>query len=332
MIVGAISYAAGAIWPYRFVASIWKSLLTRFPSSLSIETNTPVLSITTISTANSASSPARHPYAVLTRRGSIHARHVIHATNAYSNTLLPGLRGKLAGVLAHMSAQRPGPFLPDLDGGRSWSVIYGKAFDYVTQRPTSKSSDGSKRTGDLMLGGGFARAADQGVGFLGEYNDSKVDALSSAHLMGIFPAIFGKRWRGEVEGGGKEESQATMVWTGILAITGDFCPFVGRLDDRLTGRTLSASRAALQSTEGKKGLGDGTGEGEGDGWGAEPGEWISAGYCGDGMVWAWLCGSAVAEMVAGKMPNEVDGFPSELLASYERVRKADLVNLLDEIM
>lgn len=42
LVSGAISYDAGALWPYRLVTSIYSSLLTKYPSNLSIETHTVV--------------------------------------------------------------------------------------------------------------------------------------------------------------------------------------------------------------------------------------------------------------------------------------------------
>jgi hypothetical protein len=75
--------------------------------------------------------------------------------------------------------------------------------------------------------------------------------------------------------------------------------------------------------------------------GVQPGEWVSAGYCGDGMVWAWLSGTAVGLKLAGseadnvpKMPGTLGGrledwFPNELEPTLQRVKKANLENLVD---
>ena len=233
-----------------------------------------------------SSSSSSHPYQVLTSRGTILARHVVHANNAFAPRLIPGLKGKMSGFLAHMSSQRPGGDLPDLDGRRSWSVMYdGNMFDYVTQRP----SEGG-RPGDLLLGGGFSRSSEQGIDAVGVFDDSRVDALPSAHLFGIFPAIFEPRWGSS----GSVAAAAKRVWTGIVALTGDMRPFVGRLDKRLTERDAAAAGSPVA---GKGAVG------------SSPGEWVSAGYCGDGMVWAWLCGTALGKMVLGE---EVEWFPPEL--------------------
>ncbi|KAK3939247.1 FAD dependent oxidoreductase-domain-containing protein [Diplogelasinospora grovesii] len=318
-IKGAISYKAGALWPYRFVTSIWKQLLDEFPESLSIETSTPVTAVSTGGTMES-------PYIVSTRRHGVWTRHVVHATNAFASHLVPGLRGKTAGMLAHMSAQSPGNKFPDLNGQRSWSIMYASSgFDYITQRPTV---DGVP--GNLMLGGGFMQSAKQGVDFIGVYDDSKEDALTNAHNLGVMPTIFGPSNWGYQRGDGDLEADKT--WSGVIAIAADFVPLVGRLDARLTGRKINPK--TYRSLKG----------GEKDMVQDEPGEWIAAAFVGDGMVWAWLSGSALGIMLSGSENDDLapapgrpsgrlkDWFPEELLPTYERVKKMQLSDLAGEIM
>lgn len=307
-VVGALTYRAGAIWAYRFVVSIWKRLLDEFGPSLSLETNTPVESI-----GLSPDGPPEFPYALKTPCGILHARHVVHATNAFAGHLIPGLRGKVTGVKAHMSAQKPGDKFPSHDGNTSWSVVYGGAFDYVTQRPSSSSLT----PGDLMIGGGFTRSLKQGVDQVGVYDDgSRLDPLTASHIMGIFPAIFSPNWG--------TRSEVKQAWSGILGMTGDLLPLVGRLDEAWTQRKPATKNPGLPKHK-------------------VPGEWIAAGFCGEGMVWAWLCGVALGVMVAGsaeenlpEMPGRPGGklrdwFPEELIISHQRMRNADVSNLANHM-
>ena len=327
-VLGAMTYRAGALWPYRFVASVWRDLLDHHPS-LSVETSTPVL-VVHVSESRDEVTEA-YPYFVLTDRGAIKARHVVHATNGHVAQLVPGLRGKLAGTVGHMSAQRPGARLAGADGSRSWSIIYGRGFDYVTQRPVGP--DG--RAGDLMLGGGWASSPGQGVDMLGKYDDATTDALTAAHLLGIFPAVFGPDWGDTTASCDASLSDDTTpsspadsatpskphgnnsipcIWTGVLGIPADYRPFVGRLDESTTDRPLPSWA---------KNPAPGVARPE-----VPAGEWISAGYMGDGMVWAWLCGTAVGDMLCGR---DVAWLPPELRADKERVRKANMTDLLDEV-
>ncbi|KAH7398606.1 FAD dependent oxidoreductase-domain-containing protein [Pyrenochaeta sp. MPI-SDFR-AT-0127] len=307
-VAGALSYQAGAIWAYRFTVSIWKDLLTDFPDTLSIETHTPVESVSVPDNG-----PPGFPYALQTARGTLHVRHVVHATNAFASHLVPGLRNKIVGARGHMSAQQPGRQFPRAGGMRSWSVVYGGGFDYVSQRP-SASSDAQ---GDVMLGGGFMRSLKQGIDQVGLYDDGvALEPLTTSHIAGIFPAIFHPKW-----GAGAELKQ---VWSGIIGLTGDSLPFVGRLDKKLTGRNARDHGSTLSSNK-------------------RYGEWVAAGFSGEGMVWAWLCGAGLGIMIAGVEEEELteapgrpggklaDWFPAELLVSSKRMQTADVTNLANQM-
>ncbi|KAJ3531727.1 hypothetical protein NM208_g8753 [Fusarium decemcellulare] len=196
LVIGGISYSAGALWPYRLVTGVWNDLIGRF-SNLSINTNTPVESISSEGSTYTVKTPAEH-----------------------SRPSIPG-------------------------------------FDYVTQRPDRE--DGTP--GDLMIGGGFFRSRQQGLDQVGIWDDSQVHALPLMHVRGVMPTVFEPQWG--------EGSKFVKAWTGILGFTGDLMPFVGPVPGR---------RSSTPSS----------------------GEWVAAGFNGEGMVWAWLCGTALAVMVLGK--------------------------------
>jgi glycine/D-amino acid oxidase-like deaminating enzyme len=257
--------------------------------------------------------PKGFPYALQTTRGTVHVRHVVHATNAFASHLVPGLRNKIVGARAHMSAQQPGQQFPYAGGMRSWSVIYGGGFDYVSQRPSAIGDP----QGDLMIGGGFMRSLKQGVDQVGLYDDGvTLEPLTISHIAGVFPAVFYPKW-----GVGAEMKQ---VWSGIIGLTGDSLPFVGRLDASLTGRHVRDQNIISDSNN-------------------RYGEWIAAGFAGEGMIWAWLCGAALGIMIAGSEKEDLkevpgrpggklaDWFPKELLVSSRRLRSADVTNLANQM-
>ncbi|TIA73500.1 nucleotide-binding domain-containing protein [Aureobasidium pullulans] len=303
-VVGALSYEAGAIWPYRFVTSIWNTLLQEYPNQLTIETNTPVVSVEKESAGNA--------YNVYTNRGIIHCTHVVHATNAWMSHLLPSFKTKATGVRAHMSAQNPGYHsYQTFHGDRSWSIIYGENdYDYMTQRPSAKGM------GDIMLGGGTFRSKDNGINQIGVWDDSCTDALTSAHLAGILPIVFSPDK--EARKPEQHERFLQQHWSGIIALTADSLPFVGRLDGRLSGRKSQQCSA-------------------------DSSEWISAGYNGQGMVFAWLCGTALAVMIMGLEEESIpaspgypggilsEWFPKELLLDDKRFDRIDILDLADQL-
>jgi glycine/D-amino acid oxidase-like deaminating enzyme len=284
--------------------------LDEFPKSLTIETGTPVSDV-------ALTGDPEYQYKITTDRGAVRARHVVHATNAFANQFVPALKGKMTSVLCHMTSQRPGRNFPDLDGRRSWSIFYGDpGFDYITQRPTR---DGIQ--GDVLLGGGAMRSRDQGMDMFGVYDDSRVDPLTASHLFGSMPTIFEPHWGHPAE----SDTTPSTVWSGVIAVPSDLRPLVGRLDPTLTGRI--PRHQVVKKDHGQP----------------EPGEWISAGYFGDGMVWAWLSGTALGLMISGSelddLPAEpgrpsgqlYDWFPKDLLPTIQRVRKMDLTDLMDDL-
>ncbi|KND91692.1 hypothetical protein TOPH_03877 [Tolypocladium ophioglossoides CBS 100239] len=296
-VVGALSYKAGALWPFRLITGVWDDLVKRY-HNLTIRTNTPVEAIT-------VDHSLPHPFQVHSARGAINARHVFHATNGFAPHLVPCLRGRLTGVLGHMTAQRPGIHFPQSHGKRSWSIIYNQCFDYVTQRPDGE--DGTP--GDVMLGGGLFNSKEQGLDQIGVWDDSRMDAWPLMHIRGSLQTVFEPRWG--AEGGLKK------AWTGIMGFTGDMMPFVGR---------LPATKEDRPMDEGS-------------------GQWIAAGFNGDGMVWAWLCGTAAGVMVLGKEDEDLEvgngrpggklaeWFPREEVAVDEaRLKRAALKTLAGEVM
>ncbi|CZR66526.1 related to FAD dependent oxidoreductase [Phialocephala subalpina] len=310
---GAITYQAGAIWPYRLVTCVLDSLLRTYPSDFSLETHTPVENISTTKSAS-------QPVIVHTSRGDILTSHVIHATNSHTANLLPGLRGKIFPVRGTMSTQRPGKDFPKLNGSRSWCLINKRGYEYITQRPGNIDSiDGVG--GEIMIGGGMVQSGRKGFGEFGIASDAETNYLSGCHLGGVLPMAFGFENWGEDSPGGRVKN----IWSGSLGLTADMMPFVGKLDPSLTGRTpvkATLSKDTIKSI-------------------TDPGEWISAGYNGEGMVNAWLCGVALALMVLGRTDNvaskisrRLDGklddwFPKEYVCTQERVANASVYELLE---
>lgn len=149
-----------------------------------------------------------------------------------------------------------------------------------------------------MLGGGLFQSGNFGFGEVGETSDEGVSLMATAHVGGVLGAVIG--WPGAV--------RVEEVWTGVMGFTPDGMAWVGGVPERLTG---GRERPV---------------EGEGVVQGRE---WIAAGFCGEGMVNAWLSGVALGRMVLGEKEEEV-GLPKPMLITEERVRNADLMDLVIE--
>ncbi|KAI9731160.1 MAG: hypothetical protein M1834_005353 [Cirrosporium novae-zelandiae] len=131
--------------------------------------------------------------------------------------------------------------------------------------------------GNIYLGGGFREAMAVGSLEIGSTNDSELSEASLDHLRGQIDREFDR-------GKGTEIREK---WTGIMGYTPDLLPMVGKLDEKLTGRKSA---------------------------GANGREWIAAGFCGHGMVYCWLSGKAVAEMLKGGEEACKDWFPLQQFA------------------
>lgn len=254
-------------------------------------------------------------YSLSTPRGQLTASHVVHLTNAYIGALVPGLANVVYRARETMSAQRPGralqfPVIENSDAhkkthGHRAYIFYDspnqKGFDYLTQL-----SDGEH---ELMFGGGHEALPDT------ESTNGEVcrpasrgmyDVHSAAHVSGALPVYFGAANWG-AEGISTAESpvgddvhadahtqirspwaagRVKALWSGVLSVSVDEFPWVGRIPNTISGRR-SPTPGVTVWEKGKRART------------ADPGEWVAAGYSGEGMVHAWLCARALALMVLG---------------------------------
>ncbi|KAG2134564.1 FAD dependent oxidoreductase-domain-containing protein [Suillus bovinus] len=308
--VGCIATRAGAVHPYRFVTSILSRLLTDYPKEFEIHTRAPCTSID----EPTSSCPF---YRLNTARGVITTPHVVHLTNAYAPALLPAFKGAILPIRETMTAQRPGRNLhaSTLHGGRSFVFFDSprKGFDYLTQLP-----DGEH---ELMFGAGFESRMDSVA-------NAMYGVHSAAHVGGAMPIYFGaESWGAEalpstptdeqdVGVGLWAEGRVKAIWSGLLSESADGMPWVGKVPVNVASRKappVSSAPSAMNSgTRKLKSV-----------LTAAPGEWIAAGYSGEGMVHAWLSSKAVALMLLGEDLTEVQNWLPELFSVTDiRVKMA----------
>jgi glycine/D-amino acid oxidase-like deaminating enzyme len=294
---GVISGPAAALWPYKFVAGVFDHLLRNFPDKISIQTKTPVMGISELS---SRTAPDKLPFTVETSRGVIKCRHVVHCTNGHVGHLVPQLKGCIYPVRGQMSAQNPGEAFPAYGRKYSWLMNYDTGFDYLTQLPRDDALGLSN--GEMMLGGGFAQGRKGGIADLGVPTDDALSLDCNIHLSGALPAIFGLQNWGKVH-----PFPVEAMWTGTMGFSADGLPWVGKLPTSVTGASDS---------EDENGVTKGA-------------QWVSAGYSGEGMVQAWLCGQVLGEMILGNEGKSKDGeisswFPEQMRVTEERILKSML--------
>ncbi|KAL2352418.1 FAD dependent oxidoreductase-domain-containing protein [Cryomyces antarcticus] len=271
--VGAVvSQPAARLWPYKLVARVLGDLLTAPAAtdstpSFNLQTQTPVTWLAAIPLSSSA--PAA---SLQTPRGSLRARSVILATNAYTSHLLPAFADLIVPVRGQMSALLPPkrPISSPLRGLRHSYGFLGAQpgqHDYLVERDENEDEETEDYLiqppggGELLFGGGRSEGPSIGL-----CDDGVVDERVARYLRRALPRLMGAEAGGPGTGTertqeGTEELEATHEWTGIMGYSRDGLPWVG-------------ARSAMAD-----------------------GLYISAGYTGHGMPNAWLCGKAVVRML-----------------------------------
>ncbi|KAF8913663.1 FAD dependent oxidoreductase [Mucidula mucida] len=313
-VIGAIKTNGGAVHPYRLVTGILARLLKSY-SSFQLYTHTPCTNI-----ASSAGS-----YRVVTPRGTITTKHIVHASNAWTSHLVEPMRRKIVPIRGHMTAQRPGTGLghvptrddashstitqgPSWLGTRSFVFYYSTSedkWDYLTQQPQTPSSNfGKTPHAEFMFGGGVAAELGGSAFFdaIGCVDDRSMHFPTQAYLGGALATYFGEHWGGEniedEQDSRFEAGRVKKAWSGILGISADMMPWVGKLPSKLSGRPTFEDHA----------------------------EWIVAGFTGEGMTHAWISGKALASMILGREEEDKlsTWFPDVFRATEKRWKRAKL--------
>jgi hypothetical protein len=201
------------------------------------------------------------------------------------------------------------------------------AYEYLTQQPPPSASAlpsmaSYPQPQSEMMFGGFLRT--QPAVFLaqvGNADDSETIPEIGALLSSALPSYFGRHWGDdgrtvsgdeghsifEDEQSGCNGRRVKAMWTGLMGFSADECPWVGRVPPNIAGRKLSAQAQHAGLAEG--------------------GEWICAGYSGEGMVNAWRCGEALAKMMLG-ICECPEWLPDPYVISTERYENAKYEDIL----
>ena len=270
---GIVEYAAGSVSAYRFTVGVLKQCLAR---GLNLQTNTPVVSLR---------KDGAH-WLVKTPRGTVRARDVVLATNAYTAFLVPELQGVVVPLRGQITMHRVGSAMPPALA-TTYSFIYGRGYDYMITRPA-----GSACAGDMVIGGGLkyaddayrtSRDGDVGVSEYGNTDDTTLNPRVSQYLEEAPVRYFGRdrHW-----GQDHADRRVRSAWTGIMGYTPDTYPLVGALPD--------PSKSRL---------------------------WLCCAFQGHGMVYSWPCGRAVASMIEGRDDASLkEWFPACFRVDEERLK------------
>lgn len=227
-------------------------------------------------------------------------------------------------------------------GKRSFVFFPGNSSstqDYLTQQvllPATRDSDEGypSPNGELMFGGALMHNL---FTELANTDDSAWDPEIEDYLGHALDRYFVVE-KATRTGGDEDRFQMKAIWSGIVAVSADSRPWVGRIPESITDRIAPGRLVdSASEVERPKDTASVCTRGALTRL-AAPGEWISAGYSGEGMVHAWLSGKALAYMVLGvddrtgkKEENGIpidDWFPEVFRVSEQRWKDTGLEDLI----
>ncbi|KAI9052251.1 hypothetical protein LZ554_003608 [Drepanopeziza brunnea f. sp. 'monogermtubi'] len=202
----AFSFTAGHIWPYKLVMHLLQRAVDR---GVNLQTKTAVLNI-------SDSSSEDGYYSIKTQRGTILAKTIVLATNAYTSSLAPEYSSKIVpsrGICTRIKTPEGTtvPYLPNTHSVRHGPGLY----DYQIPR-----TDGS-----IIVGGARHTFSED----LSQWYNVTDDATLIEPAVEYFRNdMMQKTYRGWKDSG----AQLDRAWTGIMGYTSDLMPHIGAIPNK----------------------------------------------------------------------------------------------------
>ena len=183
---GCFTYTAASIWPYKFVLHL---LTKAIAEGGNLQTHTPVQQV-------SSSQDGDGYWSIATVRGTIKAKTIVYASNAYTSALLPEYKDSIVpvrGICCRIVCpDKPTPHLPNSYSLRNSSWEY----EYLVPR-----TDGS-----IILGGARSAFYPQLSSWYNVTDDSKL--IDSAK--NYFDGYMQRHFRGWEDSG----AVVDKIWTG----------------------------------------------------------------------------------------------------------------------
>lgn len=193
------SFTAGTIWPYKLITQLTKLILDT--GSANLQTHTPVTSVTRNDSGG---------FTVTTPRGTITAKKVVHANNAYVSGLLPQYSQSIVpckGLCTHISVPE-GTRAPLLNN----SYIIREEDETVSY--LIPRADGS-----IVVGGANVRYRPHLDQWYNNMDDSTLIEEVKDYYDGYMQRIF--------HGWENSGAKVSKTWTGVMGYSWDTHPHVG---------------------------------------------------------------------------------------------------------
>ncbi|KAJ6788710.1 hypothetical protein PWT90_02432 [Aphanocladium album] len=211
--VAAFSSPAISLWPYKFVTGLLERVINL---GATLYTNTPVHSVHKASDGGSN-------MVLSTSKGETRAAKIVYASNGYVAGLLPQYRNVILPIIGQNSRIVPDDATLEKvpTSATTYNFHYNALFvDYLNPRP-----DGS------VVHGGGGRSLDReqsdhtGVGYNSRFNSVDDSRLLNDQVAKDFCDFDQQHFYGWDAGPATIDS----TWTGVMGITTDGLPHVGRV-------------------------------------------------------------------------------------------------------
>ena len=195
------------LWPLKFVSNLY-NLTSSINQNIQIKlhTFTPVTSVTS-SPKSIVATGQDKKWIVVTPRGSLSCKTIIHATNAYASYLLPQLQDRITPTRGQMFAVRAKTSLDRLKK-HAWQANWG--FEYWFPRPEETGEDEEYKPPLVMLGGGRDTAGHKLDQFT--VDDSVLNGQVRKTLKDFLPGLYNETGLFE------EGKDAEMEWVRLTVI------------------------------------------------------------------------------------------------------------------
>ncbi|KAI4722641.1 FAD dependent oxidoreductase superfamily [Aureobasidium sp. EXF-10727] len=196
------TYTAGTIWPYKFIMTLLGIIRDR---GVNIQTYTSVDSIT---------SAPEGQWTVSTSRGDIKTQKVVHATNAYTKTLLPEYAKNIIpckGICCHIA-------VPEGDV----APLVGNSYIIREQGDPSVLSYLIPRSdGGIIVGGSQAIFKPHREQWYNNTDDEQLIEASKDYYTNYMQNNF-RGWE-------NTKAEVKKIWTGVMGYTSDSNPHIGEV-------------------------------------------------------------------------------------------------------
>ncbi|KAF9264490.1 FAD dependent oxidoreductase [Marasmius fiardii PR-910] len=277
--LSAYEWTAANLHPAKLCLSILQMCLDK---GLQLYTQTPVTSVSPVSSSSQ--------WTVSTPRGSITTNIVIHATNAFAATLIPDLREYITPTRAQAHTLLPPTPFPDPKPflTHTYSLRFALHHFYSL---IQRKSDGHFILGTSREIPGMSDATLRQI--KGGKDDRVWNKEIQDNALNAFWTTFGDRLksgRRNLYGEAEVSEEALGVgeghqygWTGVLGVTKDSVPFIGKVPDK-------------------------------------EGQWVIAGFNGHGMARIFGCALGLIKLILGGVWADT-GMPECFEITSERLEK-----------